>query len=178
MGPEETLTDPSRAGQFGLAISRPILAQGATVKLTVGFAAGGSVDLTARALAEAMRETLGCTVVVENRPGASGRLAPESVRQARPDSDTLMLVPHGPMTLFQWLHRQLRFDQVKDFTPIGRVCVVDYALTTGPATQVKTMTEYLRWAKDPTHKAAHGSPGAGPIPHFIGKGRFKNDRLL
>jgi tripartite-type tricarboxylate transporter receptor subunit TctC len=81
-----------------------------------------------------------------------------------------MLVPHGPMTLFQWLHRQLRYDPVKDFTPIGRVCVVDYALTTGPATPSKTIAEYLQWAKDPLHKAAYGSPGAGTIPHFIGQG--------
>lgn len=145
-------------------------AQTSTTKLIVGFAAGGSVDLTARALAEAMRDSLGRTVVVENRPGASGRFAPEAIRQARPDGDVLMLVPHGPMTLFQWLHRQLRYDPVKDFTPIGRVCVVDYALTTGPATPAKTILEYLQWARNPANKAAYGSPGAGTIPHFIGQG--------
>ncbi len=145
-------------------------AQTSTTKLIVGFAAGGSVDLTARALADAMRDSLGRTVVVENRPGASGRFAPEAIRLAKPDGDTLMLVPHGPMTLFQWLHRQLRYDPVKDFTPIGRVCVVDYALTTGPATPAKTIQEYLQWAQIPANKAAYGSPGAGTIPHFIGQG--------
>ena len=164
-----TLTHAMLAGLAG-SISHPIRAQAAPVKLTVGFAAGGSVDLTARALAESMRESLGRTVLVENRPGASGRLAPEAVRQARPDGDSLMLVPHGPMTLFQWLHRPLRYDPVKDFTPIGRVCVVDYALTTGPATPAKTVAELVQWAKAPAHKAAYGSPGAGTIPHFIGQG--------
>jgi tripartite-type tricarboxylate transporter receptor subunit TctC len=155
---------------LALPQARMVWGQNSTIKLVVGFAAGGSVDLTARALAESMRDTLGRSVLVENRPGASGRLAPEAIRQAKPDGDTLMLVPHGPMTLFQWLHRPLRYDPVKDFSPIGRVCVVDYALTTGPATPSKTMAEYLQWAKDPARKAAYGSPGAGTIPHFIGQG--------
>ena len=151
-------------------------AQPATVKLMVGFAAGGSVDLTARALAESMRESLGRQVIVDNKPGAAGRLVVEAVKQARPDGNTLMLVPHGPMTLFPWIHRQLRYDPAKDFTPIGRVCVVDYALTTGPATSAKTLDEYLQWARDPKNKPSYGSPGAGTIPHFIGQGFTQKTR--
>lgn len=145
-------------------------AQTPTVKILVGFAAGGSVDLTARALAESMRDSLGRQVMVDNKPGAAGRLVLEAVKQARPDGDTLMLVPHGPMTLFPWLHRQLRYDPLKDFTPIGRVCIVDYALTTGPATPANSVDAYLQWARDPKNKPAFGSPGAGTIPHFIGQG--------
>jgi tripartite-type tricarboxylate transporter receptor subunit TctC len=151
-------------------------AQSSSVKLLVGFAAGGSVDLTARALADAMKDSLGRPVIVENKPGAAGRLVLEAVKQARPDGDTLMLVPHGPMTLFPWIHRNLRYDPTKDFTPIGRVCVVDYALTTGPATPAKTMGEYLQWARDPKNKASFGSPGAGTIPHFIGQGFTQRTR--
>ena len=147
-----------------------VQAQSQSVKLLVGFAAGGSVDLTARALAEALKDSLGRTVIVENRPGAAGRLVLEAVKQAKPDGDTLMLVPHGPMTLFPWIHRNLRYDPSKDFTPLGRVCVVDYALTTGPATPAKTIGEYLQWARDPKNKASFGSPGAGTIPHFLGQG--------
>ncbi|WP_038215952.1 tripartite tricarboxylate transporter substrate-binding protein [Xenophilus azovorans] len=140
------------------------------IRILVGFAPGGSVDLTARALAEAMRASLERTVLVENRPGAAGRLVVEATRQARPDGDTLMLVPHGPMTLFPWIHRQLRYDPVKDFAPVGRVCIVDYAITTGPATPAKTVAEYVAWARDPANKAAFASPGAGTIPHFLGQG--------
>ena len=151
-------------------------AQSSSVKLLVGFAAGGSVDLTARALADAMKDSLGRPVIVENKPGAAGRLVLEAVKQVRPDGDTLMLVPHGPMTLFPWIHRNLRYDPTKDFTPIGRVCVVDYALTTGPATPAKTMGEYLQWARDPKNKASFGSPGAGTIPHFIGQGFTQRTR--
>ena len=158
---------------WGLSVASlgaQVQAQSQSVKLLVGFAAGGSVDLTARALAEALKDSLGRTVIVENRPGAAGRLVLEAVKQAKPDGDTLMLVPHGPMTLFPWIHRNLRYDPSKDFTPLGRGCVVDYALTTGPATPAKTIGEYLQWARDPKNKASFGSPGAGTIPHFIGQG--------
>ena len=140
------------------------------VRILVGFAAGGSIDLTARALAEALRPALGRTIFVENRPGAAGRLVVEATRQARPDGDTLMLVPHGPMTLFPWIHRQLRYDPVKDFAPVGRVCIVDYAITTGPATPARTAAEFVAWARNGANKAAFGSPGAGTIPHFLGQG--------
>ena len=166
---------------WGLSVASlgaQVQAQSQSVKLLVGFAAGGSVDLTARALADALKDSLGRTVIVENRPGAAGRLVLEAVKQAKPDGDTLMLVPHGPMTLFPWIHRNLRYDPSKDFTPLGRVCVVDYALTTGPATPAKTIGEYLQWARDPKNKASFGSPGAGTIPHFIGQGftqRTKTD---
>ncbi|MEY2621807.1 MAG: putative extracytoplasmic binding receptor [Pseudomonadota bacterium] len=152
-------------------------AQSSPLKIAVGFAPGGSVDLTARAMADSMRDSLGRSILVENRPGASGRFAPDTVKPTRPDNPTLMLVPHGPMTLFQWLYRQLRYDPVKDFTPLGRVCVVDYALSTGTATQAKTMLEFLQWAKDPAHKAAYGSPGAGTVPHFIGQGLVQKTRI-
>src|SRR5690606_15122320 len=140
------------------------------LRILVGFAPGGSVDLTARALAEAMRPVLGRSIIVENRPGAAGRLVVEATRQAKPDGDTLMMVPHGPMTLFPWIHRQLRYDPVKDFTPVGRVCVLDYAITTGPATDARTVADYVAWARKPAHKASFASPGAGTIPHFLGQG--------
>ncbi len=140
------------------------------IRILVGFAAGGSVDLTARALAEAMRASLDHTILVENRPGAAGRLAVETTRQAAPDGQTLMLVPHGPMTLFPWIHRQLRYDPVKDFAPVGRVCTLDYAISTGPATPAKTAAEYVAWARNPANKPAFASPGAGTIPHFLGQG--------
>lgn len=140
------------------------------IRIMVGFAPGGSVDMTARALAEAMRPSLDRTILVENRPGAAGRLAVEATRQAAADGNALMLVPHGPMTLFPWIHRRLRYDPVKDFAPVGRVCTLDYAISTGPATPAKTAAEYVAWARNPVNKAAFASPGSGTIPHFLGQG--------
>jgi len=113
------------------------------IRLLVGFAPGGSVDLTA----------------------GGGSHPPGQARRRDPDDGA-----HGPMTLFPWIHRQLRYDPVKDFTPVGRVCVLDYAISTGPATQARTVAEYVAWARNPAIRAAFASPGAGTIPHFLGQG--------
>lgn len=145
-------------------------AQDTPLRILVGFAAGGSADLSARLLADQLRVQLGRPVLVENRTGAAGRLAVEATKSAKPDGNTLMFVPHGPMTLFPYVYKALRFDPFKDFTPIGRVSSFDYALSTGPATPAKTISEYLAWARVPGNKASFGSPGAGTVPHFIGQG--------
>lgn len=140
----------------------------APVKIWVGFAAGGSADQTARQVAEPLRGALGRPVVVENRTGAGGRLMLEQAKSAKPDGETLVFVPHGPMTLFPHIYRSLRYAP-DDFTPIGRVCTFDYALACGPATPAQSLPAYLKWAADPQNKAAFGSPGAGTIPHLIGQ---------
>lgn len=145
-------------------------AQDTPLRILVGFAAGGSADLSARLLADQLRQQLGRPVLVENRTGAAGRLAVEATKAAKPDGNTLMFVPHGPMTLFPHVYKALRFDPFKDFTPIGRVSRFDYAVSTGPATPAKTLAEYLAWARIASHKASFGSPGAGTVPHFIGQG--------
>lgn len=145
-------------------------AQDIPLRILVGFAAGGSADLSARLLADQLRQQLGRPVLVENRTGAAGRLAVEATKAAKPDGNTLMFVPHGPMTLFPFVYKALRFDPLKDFTPIGRVSSFDYALSTGPATPAKTLAEYLAWARIASNKASFGSPGAGTVPHFIGQG--------
>ena len=157
-------------GGAALASATPwVRAQSSTpVKIWVGFAAGGSADQTARQVAEQLRSALGRPVVVENRTGAGGRLMLEQAKSAKPDGETLVFVPHGPMTLFPHIYRSLRYAPA-DFAPIGRVCTFDYALATGPATSAQSLPDYLKWAANPDNKAAFGSPGAGTIPHLIGQ---------
>lgn len=145
-------------------------AQTTPTRIMVGFAAGGSADTAARLLAQRLGVALNHPVIVENRTGASGRLAVEATKTARPDGNTLMFVPHGPMTLFPYIYKSLRFDPSNDFTPIGRVCTFDFALSTGPATPAKTVAEYVTWARVKANNASFGSPGAGTVPHFIGEG--------
>ena len=139
-------------------------------RIMVGFAAGGSSDAAARLLAQRLGVALDHPVIVENRTGASGRLAVEATKIAKPDGNTLMFVPHGAMTLFPYIYKSLRYDPVRDFTPIGRVCTLDFALSTGPATPAKTVAEYVTWARVKANNAAFGTPGAGTVPHFIGQG--------
>lgn len=156
------------AGFAAAGLTGRARAQGGPIRLVVGFPAGGSADTTTRLVADQLRIALGRTVIVDNRAGASGRIAVSAVKAAAPDGDTLMLVPHGPMTLFPHIYRSLPFDPFKDFTPIGRVCTFDYALSAGPGTPAKTIAEFLKWAKDKKNAASFGSPGAGTIPHFLG----------
>lgn len=152
----------------GLGTSTLAWSQAQPIRIVTGFAAGGSVDALARLLAEQLQRPLSRTVIVENKTGAAGRLAVEQVKAAPPDGDTLLLVPHGPMTLFSHVFKSLRFDATKDFTPLTRVASGDYALTVGPLVPVKDVAGLREWLKKAGEKANFASPGAGTIPHFLG----------
>lgn len=138
------------------------------VRIVIGFAAGGGVDALARLVAERLKDTLGRQVIVENKTGASGRLAVEAVKAAVPDGDTLLIAPQGPMTLFPYVYKGLRFDPNKDFTPLSRLVVTDFCLAVGPEAPVSDVAGFKRWAKAAAGKATYGTPGAGTIPHFLG----------
>ena len=145
----------------------PVAAQ-APARIVVGFAPGGSVDALARTVADSLQAADGRTVIVENRPGAAGRLAVEQVKSAAADGNTLLIVPQGPMTLFPHVFRTLRYDPVKDFVPVSRVATGDFALTIGPLVPAKDVAGYRAWLRSAGEKATYGSPGAGTLPHFIG----------
>jgi tripartite-type tricarboxylate transporter receptor subunit TctC len=144
------------------------LAQSGAVKIIVGFAPGGSVDALARQVAETLQAALGRPAIVENRTGAAGRLAIEQVKAASADGDTLLLVPHGPGTLFPHVFKSLRFDMEKDFVPVTRIATGDYALSIGPAVPAKDLPGFIAWLKTAGDKASFGSPGAGTLPHMLG----------
>lgn len=137
-------------------------------RILIGFPPGGSTDVLARYLAERIRDVLGRAVIVENRPGAAGRIAVEAVKSAAPDGNTLVLVPNGPMTLFSHIFRDLRFDPFRDFTPITQLATQDMCIASGPATPAKTLSELRIWAKANPDKASYGSAGAGTIQHLTG----------
>ncbi len=153
-----------------LALSSAALrAQTTSARVLVGFAPGGSVDALARMVAEALQAGPGGrTAVVENRTGAAGRLAVEQVKAAAPDGDTLLVAPHGPMTLFPHVFRGLRFDPVRDFVPVTRLAAGDYALTIGPLVPAKDLQGFTQWLKTAGAQANFGSPGAGTLPHLLG----------
>jgi tripartite-type tricarboxylate transporter receptor subunit TctC len=81
------------------------LAQSGSGKVLVGFVAGGSLDILARIAAEGLSSRLGKQFIVENKIGASGRLAVEGTKNAKPDGDTLLICPQGPLTLFPYIFR-------------------------------------------------------------------------
>jgi len=151
------------AGTAAVAAAQP-----QPMKVIVGFAPGGSVDALARLVAESLQAGLKRTAIVENRTGAGGRLAVEQVKAAPPDGDTLLLAPQGPMTLFPYVFRGLRYDPARDFIPVTRVASGDFALTIGPMVPAKDMKGFRAWLATAGDKASYGSPGAGTIPHFVG----------
>jgi tripartite-type tricarboxylate transporter receptor subunit TctC len=150
--------------QPGLAAAQA----GSSVKIVVGFAPGGSVDALARQVAETLQTSLGRPVIVENRTGAAGRLAIEQVKASNSDGDTLLLVPHGPITLFPHVFKSLKFDMERDFVPVTRIATGDYALSIGPAVPAKDLAGFIAWAKTAGDNANYGSPGAGTLPHLLG----------
>ena len=89
------------------------------VRILVGFPAGGTADLIARVVADKLKDSLGVPVIVDNRPGAIGRIAAEAVKNAAPDGTTIMVMPIGPMAVVPHSTKNLNYDPLKDFTPIA-----------------------------------------------------------
>lgn len=145
-------------------------AQGATpVKIVVGFPPGGSADTTARIVAEKMQALLGAPVIVENKPGAGGRIAAQAVKDAAPDGNTLMLAPFAVMVVQPAVFRSIAYDTTKDFTPVGTAVTFPLALAAGPATPATDMKELVAWLRANPAQGNYGSPGAGSMPHFLGE---------
>ncbi len=158
------------AATSAAALAAPaLLAQERTMKILVGFPPGGSVDVIARLLAEKMRGSLGQNVIVDNKPGAGGRVALVELKRAAPDGQTLVLSPSGAVVLQPWFIQNLGYDPVKDFTAIARVTTFDFAITAGPGAPAGDLKAVLAWLKANPGKANYATSGAGTIPHFAGQ---------
>lgn len=140
-------------------------------KIINGFPAGGTADATARRIGERMGNTAYAktAAVVENKPGAGGRIACEVVKATKPDGATLLLTPYSMMSIYPHIYAKLSYDPFKDFVPVSIAAVMTHALTVGPMVpaSVKTVKDYLAWAKANPDKASYGSPAAGSTPHFL-----------
>ena len=139
-----------------------------TARVLVGFPAGGTVDALARRLAERMRGTYARNVVVENKPGAGGRLAAEELKRSAADGTTLLVTPAAMITLYPHLYAKLGYG-IDDVTPVAGAANVAFALGVGPAVpeSVRTARDFVAWAKANPGKGSYGSPGAGSPPHMV-----------
>ena len=152
-------------------VAAPSLAQDKIdkpVRIIVGFPPGGTADVMARAVADKMKDTLGQPVIVENRPGAIGRIAADAVKAAAPDGSTIMVMPIGPMAVVPHTYKTLSYDPLKDFAPIGMGSTFQFAVAAGPQSGAKTWGEYVVWAKANPGKSSYATSGAGSLPHFFG----------
>ena len=131
------------------------------VKIINGFPAGGTADATARRVGERMGGTpyTKNAAVVENKPGAGGRIACEVVKNAAPDGATLLLTPYSMMSIYPHIYRTLSYDPFRDFVPVSLAAVMTHCLSVGPLVpaSVKNVKDYLAWAKANPKDASYGS---------------------
>ena len=140
-----------------------------TARILTGFPAGGTVDAVARRVADKLRGSYAKVVLVENKPGAGGRLAVDELKRSANDGTTLLITPAAMITLYPHLYPKLSYG-IDDVTPVCGATSVVFGLGVGPAVpeSVKTLKDFLAWAKANAAKAAYGSPGAGSPPHYMG----------
>jgi len=138
------------------------------VRIIVGFAPGGTADLIARVVADKLKDTVGQAVIVDNRPGAAGRIAADAVKAAAPDGATIMVMPIGPMAVVPHTLKSISYDSIKDYTPIGLGATFQFAVAVGPESGTKSWAEYVAWVKANPAKASYATSAAGSLPHFIG----------
>jgi tripartite-type tricarboxylate transporter receptor subunit TctC len=136
------------------------------MKMIVGFAAGGTADVIARALADGMRGS-GFNVIVDNRPGASGRIGTEALMSAAADGNTLLMTPSTNLTLFPHIYANLRYS-LEDLTVIGAPANVQFGFAVA-ASGPKSLAEYLELARRDPKYATYGTPGAGSVMQLLGE---------
>jgi tripartite-type tricarboxylate transporter receptor subunit TctC len=156
-----------------LAALRPAAAQTVEqVKIYYGFPAGSAGDSVARRVGEKLGGSAYTRnpAVVENRPGAGGRIALDVLKTAPSDGSALALSPFSATSIYPHIYTRLSYDPFRDLVPVSIGAVMHHGLAVGPQVpaSVKTVREFLAWAKANPNMASYGSPAAGSTPHFIG----------
>jgi tripartite-type tricarboxylate transporter receptor subunit TctC len=160
------------AATAGLALAGPVAAQGwpdRPIRIVVPFPPGGSNDIVARQLAEALRPLLGQPVVVENRAGAGGNVGADAVAKAAPDGYALLLTAPGPLAINEHLFREMPFRPERDFAPVALVASVPIVLMVTPGLEARSVAELVALAKRQPGRLAFGSSGNGSTNHLAGE---------
>jgi tripartite-type tricarboxylate transporter receptor subunit TctC len=137
------------------------------VRVVVPFAAGGATDVIARVLGERMAKTFGQAVVIDNKPGAAGLIAGESVVKAAPDGLTALLGVTSAMLTNKYLYKKMSYDPQTDLLPIARVCTAPICLVVTSDVPAKDMKEFMAWTKANKGKISYGSYGIGSHGHLV-----------
>jgi len=153
--------------RFSAAHAQP---SGKTVRIIVGFPAGGSTDVLARILGEKLKDGYASSTIVENRTGGATRIAIEYVKNAEADGSVMLFTPDFPMTVYPFSFRSLNYDPVRDFKAVAPAARSALAFNVGPAVppQIKTLSDFVSWCKANPNKATYATTAAGGTPHFTG----------
>lgn len=139
------------------------------VTIIVPFAAGGTTDILARIIGQALTAELGQSVVVDNRAGAGGNIGGQAAAKATPDGHTLFMGTVGTHAINASLYKKMPFDPVKDFAPLTRVANVPNLLVANPAQPYKSVKDLIAYAKANPGKVNFGSSGNGSSIHLSGE---------
>src|SRR5262245_46190242 len=158
------------------AVALPALARSAwaqayparPVRILVGLAAGGGTDIVARLIGQWLSDRLGQSFVIENRPGANGNIATETVVNAAPDGYTLLAVSPGA-AINTSLYDKLNFDFLRDIAPVAGIIQVPNVLAVNPAVPAKTVPEFIAYAKANPDWINMASAGSGSSNHLSGE---------
>lgn len=132
-----------------------------TIRLIVGFAAGGGNDLIARILAQELQTSLGQAVVVENKVGAGGRVSADYVKQQPADGYTLLIGASGAMAISVAVAEKLPYNTLRDFVPISMAAEFPLLMVVNPDSPAKTVKEFVAWAKANPEKSNYGTSSVG-----------------
>ena len=155
------------AGRAGAQGTQPL----ENVRIITGFPPGGTSDTLCRRVAEGLKGTAYTkAAIVENKAGAGGQIAIQSMKGAATDGSVILQTPASMLMIYPHIYKKLAYDAFTDVTPVTLACVFDFGFCVGPAVpdSVKNIPEFLAWCKANPDKANYGSPAAGSVPHFIG----------
>jgi tripartite-type tricarboxylate transporter receptor subunit TctC len=164
---------PFIAALAATTLAQPVRAQQRTLRIVVPFAAGGPIDQTVRVVAEKVKDALGATIVIDNKPGAGGNIGVDLVAKAAPDGNTIGIAAVAMHAINPWLYSKLPFDPIKDFAPITQMVRVPNVLLMNAETaqrlKISTLKDFIAHAKANPGKLNYGSGGNGSAGHLGGE---------
>src|SRR6478672_253494 len=154
----------------GPASVSPALAQDQTVRLVAGFPAGGGIDISARLLVDPFKDALGLPVIVENRVGAAGMIAPNAVAKAPPAGRMILVSTSGEIAIAPHLYKErMTYDPLRDLAPITLIGIVPCVVVVNPATPVHNPEDLIAYAKANAGKLSFSSSGVGNPQQLAGE---------
>ena len=161
------------AAALAITGAAPALAQDSfpskSITIVVPFVAGGTTDILARVVGQAMGESLGQSVIIDNRAGAGGNIGGQYAARAAADGYTLFMGTVGTNSINEWLYAKMPFKPNQDFAPLTRVANVPNLLVANPQQPFKTVKELIAYAKANPGKVNFGSSGSGSSVHLSGE---------
>ena len=146
------------------ALSAPMIKK--TIRLIVPFPPGGATDIMARGIAQGLANELEQSVIVENKGGAGGSIAAEFVAHATPDGTTLLLTTMGIMSINPSLYPKLKYDPIKDYTPISLTHLTPRVVVVNSSLPIKTVADLIAYAQSKPGQLTYGSAGNGSSSHL------------